>query len=391
MDEGRHSRSPAAWWRRLAPLAGLLAAQLAAPAQAGTEVGPDVDAVVQRAAAHFMAAPPAVGLSVAVIHAGGAYRYHFGTVSKEHPRRPDDATLYPIASLTKTFTGALLAQAALEHKLALDDDVRRHLDAGYDNLSYGQQPVRLYHLLNHRSGLPFVLPNKPEAAPGYGHDAVPFPLRIDAIIAGSSREEFYADLRRVKLTAAPGTNFQYSNAAAQLAGYILEGVYGSSFESLVRQRIALPLGMRDTVVVPDSGQQGRLVVGYDEAGAVQPYGPVQAQAAGALKSSLPDMLAYARWQLAERDAAVVLSHQPTFASDDYAVGLNWQMLRRGGRRVIWQDGAIPGFASLLVLQPEAGNAIVLLSNELDSGTLGRLRTLANSIALDLDPGGLAVP
>ncbi|MBA5606227.1 beta-lactamase family protein [Duganella sp. FT3S] len=369
------------------PLGGWCVAQLACAIEAPSPV----DRVVQQAAVDFMAAPHAVGLSIGVIEAGKSYRYHFGTVSTAQRRRPDDATLYPIASLTKTFTGALLAQAALDNKLALDDDVRRYLGAGYDNLCYEQQPVRLYHLLNHRSGLPFVLPDKPEAAPGFGHDAVPFPQRIDAIIAGSSRAAFYADLHRVKLSAPPGEHFQYSNAAAQLAGYILERRYGSSFDALLRQQITGPLGMRDTVIVPNPQQQGRLVIGYDDSGTAQPYGPVQSQAAGALKSSLADMLAYARWQLDERDPAVALSHQPTYAHDDYAVGLNWQMLRRGPQRVIWQDGAIPGFASLLVLEPEAGVAIVLLSNELDSGTLGRLRTLANTIASGLHQDALAVP
>jgi hypothetical protein len=59
--------------------------------------------------------------------------------------------------------------------------------------------------------------------------------------------------------------------------------------------------------------------------------------------------------------------------------------------VIFQDGAIPGFASLVAIHPESGIAIVLMSNELDSGTLGRLRTLANGIAGALNPETLPVP
>lgn len=365
------------------PLAGLIMASAAWSAVP--------DAVVAKAAAEFMAAPEAAGLSVGVIQAGKSYRYHFGTVSKELTQLPDDRTLYPIASLTKTFTGTLLAQAALDHRLKLDDDVRRYLGAGFDNLVFEQQPVRLYHLLNHRSGLPFVLPDRPEAAPGFEHDAVPFPLRIDAIVAGSSRDEFYAGLRQVKLTAPPGSRFQYSNAAAQLAGYILEKLDGRDFETLVQQRIARPLGMSDTVISPTARQAKRLAAGYDGSGKRQPYGPPQFQAAGALKSTLADMLAYAQWQLAESDPAVRLSHQPTYVSEDYAVGLNWQMLKGGAGRVIWQDGASPGFASLLVLHPEQEMAIVLLSNELDGGTLARLRVLANSIARALDHRSIAVP
>lgn len=387
MSGKRRNRRRVAILRVALPLLGACLANGARAADAGSQA----DAVVAKAATEFMAAPHAVGLSIGLIQAGMARTYHFGTVSKEYPRLPDNRTIYPIASLTKTFTGTLLAQAALERRLQLDDDVRRHLGAGYDNLAFEQQPVRLYQLLNHRSGLPFILPDRPEAAPGFEHDAVPFPRRIDAIVAGSSREEFYAGLRRVKLAVAPGSRFQYSNGAAQLAGYILEGVYGRSFEALVRQRIALPLGMRDTAITADSAQPERLVTGYDEAGVRQPYPPDQFQAAGALKSTLTDLLAYARWQLAESDPAVRLSHQPTYSSDDYAVGLNWQILKRGADRVIWQDGAVPGYASLLVVQPASGIAVVALANELDSGTLQRLRTLVNSVALSLDGRSLAVP
>ncbi|WP_092272931.1 serine hydrolase [Duganella sp. CF402] len=69
---------------------------------AGNLVWASVDGVVAQASAEYMAAPQVVGLSVGVIHAGKSYGYHFGKASK-----PDDRTIYPIASLTKTFTGLL--------------------------------------------------------------------------------------------------------------------------------------------------------------------------------------------------------------------------------------------------------------------------------------------
>jgi CubicO group peptidase (beta-lactamase class C family) len=377
------------WRRRAIGVALSLAWVMGAPAQAAAPAA-DVDAMVARAGAGFMADPHAVGISIGVVEGGRTHRYHFGTIAKGRQQAPDDRTVYPIASLTKTFTGTLLAQAALDQKLKLDDDIRHYLNGDYPNLAFDGQPIRLYHLLNHRSGLPFVLPNRPEAAPDF-KSAIPFPQRIDAIVAGATRTEFYVDLHRLTLTTAPGQRFSYSNAAAQLAGYILEGVYGSSFENLVRTQITEPLGMRDTFIAPTPQQKLRLASGYDENGALQAYPPDQFQAAGALKSTLPDMLAYARWQLAESDPAVRLSHQPTWRNDDYAVGLNWQMIHSGARRVIFQDGALPGFASLLVVHPESGIAIVLMSNELDGGTLGRLRTVANGIAKSLDAEALAVP
>ena len=368
------------------PLLGLL---MGAPARAATRAA-DVDTVVRRAAAEFMSDPHAVGLSVGVVQKGASYSYHFGSVSKSHRQVADDRTVYPIASLTKTFTGTLLAQAEGDKLLKLDDDIRKYLDGDYPNLAFEKQPIRIYHLVNHRSGLPSWLPNKPEAAPDFKSD-IPYPQRLNAYLAGVTRADFYADLHQLKLTAAPGARFHYSNAAAQLAGFILERAYGSNFETLVQQRIATPLGMRDTFITPTEQQKHRMVSGYDEKGELQPYPNEVFEAAGALKSTPADMLAYARWQMAENDPAVRLAHQPTWTNEDYSVGLNWQMMKSANRRVLFQDGAIPGFASLLVLHPESGIAIVLMSNELDSGTLGRLRTLANGIAQALDAETLPVP
>ncbi|MGE0459967.1 MAG: serine hydrolase domain-containing protein, partial [Vicinamibacterales bacterium] len=291
---------------------------------------------------------------------------------------------------SKTFVGALLAQAALEHKLRLDDDVRLHLEGPYPNLAFDGQPVRLFHLLNHRSGLPFILPNPPEAQPDF-QDPRPFPQRIEEIVARSSRADFDAALHKVTLEAAPGARFQYSNAAAQLAGYVLERVHGKPLETLLRERITTPLEMNDTVITLRPGQERRVAPGYDEQGRVQGPSSDKFQGAGAIKSTLPDMLNYAAWQLDGDDAVIALSHEPTYQDDAFSIGLNWQMLREGEREVIWQDGAIPGYASFCILQPQLNMALVILSNELDPATLGRLSTLANRIMQGIDARSVAKP
>jgi D-alanyl-D-alanine-carboxypeptidase/D-alanyl-D-alanine-endopeptidase len=88
---------------------------------------------------------------------------------------------------------------------------------------------------------------------------------------------------------------------------------------------------------------------------------------------------------------VKLAHKATYTDGDYAVGLNWQMLSAGGRRVIWQDGAVPGYASFCILQPEANLALVILSNELGPTTLGRLSVMANQIMTSIDARSVIKP
>ncbi len=372
--------------RKMLMLVGVVAVlQPAAAAEVGS-----VDAIVTRAAATYLAEPQTAALSVGVVYKGRRFLLHYGSLSKGASQKPDDATIYPIASVSKTFTGTLMAQAAMEGKIKVDDDVRTYLDGQYANLVFDGQPVRLFHLLNHRSGLPGILPNPPEAAPDF-KDAVPYPFRINRIVDNSSRADFYAALHTVTLTKAPGSRFQYSNSAAQLAGYVLEGVYGRNFETLLNEKIAAPLGMSDTTISLSAQQQQRLAAGYDETAQRQPQMSDKFQAAGAIKSTLPDMLKYAQWQMEERDPAVKLSHKATYSDGNYASGLNWQMLEEGGRRVIWQDGAIPGYASFCILQPEAKLALVILSNQLGPTTLQRLSKMANDIMTGIDGHSVIKP
>jgi len=385
MAEIQMNKRRSAGWLLSLPLLGLASA----PRAHGARPQAQVAAVVAAAAAVFMADARAVGLSVGLIEGGVAHRQHFGKRSARHAQRADDRTVYPIASLTKTFTGALLARAQRDGKLRLDDDIRQYLDGDYPNLAFGQTPIRLFHLLNHRSGLPRMLPPMPEAEPDFP-SSVTYAERVNAAMAKVTGADFYAALHKVTLTAAPGAKFSYSNAAAQLAGFILERVYGAPFDALVRRFIAVPLGMRDTVIVASPEQASRRADGYEN-GLVQPAMSDQDQAAGALKSTLADMLAYARWQLAEQDPVVRLSHQATYSNGDYAVGLNWQMVSKGGRRVIFQDGSIPGYACLLVLHPASGIAIVLLSNEIDKDAGQRLTSMANSITGVLDQRAVLLP
>jgi D-alanyl-D-alanine-carboxypeptidase/D-alanyl-D-alanine-endopeptidase len=377
----------------LRTLAALIAFSVAsdssAIAQAPTNA---VDTIVGRALKQFVAATPqAVGLSIGVYTHGATYTYNYGVAEKQTNRPATATTLYRIASITKTFTATLLAQAALEHRVRLDDDVRKYLDGDYPNLAFQGHPIRLYDLVDHRSGLPFFLPDKPETAPDDGQNVTPWATRIAGVLRNYSRQDFYADLHQVRLTGVPGVTVQYSNAAAQLAGYILERVYGKPYETLLKEKIFLPLGMRSTTITLDNEQAGRLAQGYDSAGQVMPNVPDQIQAAGAVKSDVRDMLKYAQWEVEERDAAVRLSHIPRATAGEYSADLNWQMWRTGANRLIWQSGNFPGFHSLCVVMPELQIGVVILANETDAASNAARDRMANEILKGLDSRAIPLP
>jgi serine-type D-Ala-D-Ala carboxypeptidase/endopeptidase len=380
--------SPRFWVRRSVIAIALLG--LSGHSVLAADLTPN--AAVDSAARVFMADPQAVGLSIGVLEADRSYTFNYGTTVRGEKRPPTEHTLYPIASITKTFTGSLLALATVEQKLSLDQDIRKFLKGDYANLEIRGQPIRVRDLLNHRSGLPFMLPDRPDLMPGYqGEPITRYLERTAKALDNYTREDFYADLRQVRLDAPPGEKFRYSNAAAQLAGYVLEGIYETSFEALVQEKINHPLGMNETAIALPPRELDRLARGYDGTEILFPPPRNDLQAAGALKSSVADLLKYLRWHLAEADPAVKLSHEPIFTDGNYAAALNWQIFKNNGRRLIWQEGTVPGFTSYLLFEPELNLGLVVLTNDSDRMSSARIATLANEILKALDNRSVLLP
>jgi serine-type D-Ala-D-Ala carboxypeptidase/endopeptidase len=355
-----------------------------------------VDSAVETAARAFMENRQTVGLSIGIYKDGKTYTYNFGTTERGKRRLPTAHTLYAIASITKTFTGALLAQAVVEKKVSLDDDVRRYLRGDYRNLEYKGQPVRLWQLINHTSGLPRSLPEKAEWETDEENDAAQSAVREAAFLETYTKEDFLRDLHSVGLTRNPGEKFSYSNAAAQLLGLVLEHVYGKSYEDLVRIKITAPLQMNDTKVTLTAAEIARLPMGYSTSGAFQPAVSTRLPAHASLKSTVLDMLKYIEWHLAESDEVVKLSHRPagtTVWSQDnsFTVGLNWQILKSSGHRNIFQDGNVPGHHSMCVLQPELKLGVIVLTNEEVRSKPANLSSLVDQILKEIDSRVVATP
>ncbi len=363
-----------------------------------------IKAVVTSEANRFIRThPEAMAVSIGIAFDGNMQTFHFGSLVRGRATPPTDATIYPIASITKTFTGVLLAQAAIEHRVTLDDDVRKYLPGSYPNLEFQHHPIRLKDLLDHRSGLPFLLPDVPESKPDFANDAIPWTARVIALESHYRRQDFYADLHKVILTSIPGERISYSNAGATLVGYILEEIYGKPYEELLHERILQPLGMTNTAIVQTSAELSHTARGYDANGAVMPEAPIALGAAAGLKSNITDMLAYAVWGIAETDPAIRLAHQAvatvapqvTGLKYPYMSGLNWQEIDASTatetRRLIWQSGGMDGFASYCIEEPELHIGIVALFNESDAGSAQAQQAMINAILRDIDGRAVLLP
>lgn len=320
-----------------------------------------------------------VGVSVGIYHNNKSTTYHYGSTQKEDLVIPNNETIYEIGSISKTFTGTLLAQAVKDKKVRIDDDVRLYLDGDYPNLEYQGHPIRLSHLVSHISGLPNFLPDDPNLFQNTNQDSLPFVLK--RTLDNYSKQKFLNDLHKIKIDTIPGHKFQYSNSSPQLLKYILERVYQSSYADLLKRFILKPLKMNNTTSKFESVNLKKLAKGYNNKGKIMPYIPENLDASGGIFSTIPDMLKYLKFHADESNEVVELSHKVTKGDiNQYAVGLNWQeaMISKKHKK-IWQSGGTFGFSSYCVVYPNDNIAIVILTNEADNTAQTELAQIADKV------------
>ncbi|MCF0064588.1 beta-lactamase family protein [Dyadobacter chenwenxiniae] len=289
------------------------------------------------------------GLSIGIVAQGAVQTYHYGSSNKNTEQLPSSHTLYEIGSVTKTFTATLLAQAVIDGKVTLNDDIRKYLSGDYPNLSFQGAPITLLHLANHTSRLP-GLPDDLEKQPNFN------PVIPEAHYDSAM---YFAALHRVKLDTVPGYKYNYSNWGISLLGHIMEGVYAKPYEDLLKEYVTKPFGMKDTYYDLTQAQKKRMAYPYTDNGRQGPshalgiFGP-----AGGLHSTLGDMLKYLHHQISETNPAVKLTHQQTAGN----VGLGWGVRKKGDKLDFQHNGSTIGFVSHISVFPQARSGLVILAN-----------------------------
>lgn len=264
-------------------------------------------------------------------------------------------TRFPIASLTKMFIAMAALTAVEDGQIALDERPAAYVPA----LSPLHEGITLHHLLCHTSGLADVYDDVPNAA-------------FEALKAKHEGLDLLAYLASQPQRFAPGDQWSYSSTGYLLVGYVLEQAMGTSFETLLRDRVLSPLAMNATGVDRvhrvirgrASGHtfaDGHFVNAGNDALSPFDVGPAE------LYSTVGDLQ---RW------CDALLTSPPVSAStlqlmftpharidDDRSYGYGWfieQQQRSHG-------GHTPGFFSRLTQFPEEELSVILLMNSTHLG------------------------
>ncbi|MCJ0743129.1 serine hydrolase domain-containing protein [Pedobacter montanisoli] len=335
-----------------------------------------LDSLVQRAAEHYLHAPATVDLSIGIVKDGVQHQYSF---HRGEGNLIQNNTYFGLGSVAKTFAGIMLAQAVVEKKVKLSDDIRKYLPGNYPNLQYKGHPVRLVDLANHTSALPAMSRDYSDKYLDSISKLEPKAFR--AFYSVYTADSLFKDMHHFTLDTIPGTKYRYNGNAMMVLIAILQRVYHMPYEQLVTSFLKKQIGIADTKTRLTANEEKRLLAGYDENGKAITFIPDNGfRAAPSMFSTPADMLKYASANLSRKNAAINLSHKITFTKPDGTyMGLSWMLGKEdNGLPFIMHTGRDGfGFSSLCYLYPDHQTAIIILVN--DSTGQERVADLKNEL------------
>ena len=281
-------------------------------------------------------------------------------------------TIFQIGSISKVYTATLVMQLVDEGLVDLDTPVASYLPGFTIADKTAADTITIRQLLSHTSGMDGDVFDDF----GRGDDCV---------------EKYVAGMSTLAQTSPPGAFFSYCNSGYVLLGRLIEQLRGMSWDAALQKHLLGPLGLKDTVTLPDEAilrpvAVGHLPTGEDGAAQVAPvYFMTRAMGpAGVITSPAAEVLAFARMHLADGKAAdgtQVLSPASVKAmrelqvrlDDPYTLGdgwgLGWILYTLGTPPVIGHDGSTIGQQAYMRIVPDCDLVVVLLTN---GGGMGAL-------------------
>jgi serine-type D-Ala-D-Ala carboxypeptidase/endopeptidase len=317
--------------------------------------------------------PPHLAVRLDAIHAASKAKAMVAVVidgekTYTAAKNVNGRSLIRINSLTKIFTGEVLANLIAEGRIRLDAPLQRYAPAGRTvPRAKGARAITLRDLAAHTSALPRDMP------------------------PGLSERERWIWLARQELRRAPGNAAEYSNAAYMFLGDALGTAGNESYEALLKRHILTPLALTDTTLSPSPTQCARLLP------TTHPCAPTHAiDAMGGLYSTADDM---ARWMRAQLNAApgspraiaqetiIPRSALTRVANLDMAgymdaVAMGWLRTRLGTTQVLQKTGGGGGFMNYVILAPASRKGLFITVNRVNIEMLRGLTAQANALVAE---------
>jgi CubicO group peptidase (beta-lactamase class C family) len=311
------------------------------------------------------------GVALGVLDGEAEWVAGFGLTRLDRPLPVDEATPFPVASITKTLVATAVMRLVERGQVALDQPLRAYLPHLRLGDPQSTDRLTLLHLLTHTGGF--------QGDVGDGAYGVVCGDGDDALA------RFVGMMALLPQHAPPGEVWAYNNVGFTLAGRVLEVVTGKTFESAVRDLVLEPLGMHRARFLPaepigDDVAAGH-VVKRDRVEVARRWAlPRILSPAGGLVCSAGELLRYARFHLEDgrvdagqrllSPASMALMQAPraggalhngclaSFADD---VGLSWFSRATAQGRIV-VHGGWTSLSLRLTLVPARRFGIFVLTN-----------------------------
>jgi len=342
----------------------------AAPPTLAPPVPRAMAARLDRALARAQKALLLPGVQATVIFADGStWTGTLGLADVDAGRPVEAATPFAAASVTKTFTSALILRYVDRGLIALDDPLARWLPE-WPNA----RKITVRMLLNHTSGIPDFFRNV----------KLDLALNKDMKRAWTAAEVLDGYVPKGSVFA-PGTGWSYSNTNYLLLGEVAAAVGGAPWEELVRRELIEPLGLDSTYVQAAEAPPAppalayRIIDGFrgptpqarTDGSTVVPFRSVvtAAGSAGALASTSGDLARWARALYGGRTvvSAAMRREMLTFVKAyayglGTAYGLGVSRVRFDGHAAFGHTGALAGMRAAIRHFPTEKVTIAVLFN-----------------------------
>lgn len=289
-------------------------------------------------------------LAIALIKNG---QVHFYGVKRENDTIrtiTNHDRVFEIGSISKVFTGTLLAELVEEGKIDLSQNINEYLDFPFKD----NQQITFLALANHTSGLPRL------------------PSNLNLIFAdptnpykGYDEEKLKVYLtEKMELAGHAGKKSDYSNLGFGLLGYVLSEIDKKTYQELATSRIFSKYDMSSTTTIR-SEITDRLVKGLTAKGVEASNWDLAILAgAGGILSTVEDMSRFAMAQFDPANEALALSRTKTFElGSNMDIGLGWVIINKeSGSTWHWHNGGTGGYTSSMALDVEKQNGVIILSN-----------------------------
>lgn len=301
-------------------------------------------------------------------------------------RPVDQNTRFVIGSMSKAFT-ALVAMRLIEAgQVTLDTPVVQHVPELQGPQRAAWQDATLGILLTHTSGLPTRTPVRP---------------------SGETLSQHVEALAGVELTDPAGSTHVYSSDNYLVAARMLETITATPFNQLLSVQVFLPLGFQSDQATLGIGTESPHLGGHQYwfvwPRQVDLVADTARLATASVTASAAEMARFLQFQLGDGqwDGQTLLSpegfatmHEGTAQGDGFTYGLGWRTVELGGVQTIQHGGVLPNYRGKMILLPDQGSAVIVLTNASSVLPLPIRPTshrLADDIALYLAGGPLGWP